>query len=103
MDKNVSDKKLKNTYCIGKWFSVFAVFFFLFYIAIEFIYEADFLADSITILPDDPYIYWIVGWILFVIAVLVFPFACVKFVIGCVQYYNSDEFKKIKTKYEAEE
>ena len=103
MGKKVSDKKVKISYGRAKWFSISAISFILLYIAISFINDADYFADNIKFLLDDPYIYWIGGWILFSIAILIFPFACVKFILGCVQYYNSNDFKKIKAQVEAEE
>ena len=99
MSKKVSSEKVKS-YGRAKWFSISAISFILLYLAISFINNADYFADHIKFLLDDPYIYWITGWILFAIAIVIFPFACVKFILGCVQYYNSDEFKKIKAQVE---
>ena len=55
-----------------KWLGFFIIALIFLSISIFFIMQADFLADNIKFLPDDPYIYWIFGWILFVISFIAF-------------------------------
>lgn len=64
------------------------------FVSIFFIMQADFLADNIMFFPDDPYIYWIFGWVLFVISFISFSVSSVNLVQKCVQYLKMKDYKK---------
>ena len=59
------------------------------------ILEADFFADNIKFLLDDPYIYWILGWILFVISFISFSVSGINLVQGCIQYIKNKKSESV--------
>ncbi|MBR6722078.1 hypothetical protein IKL64_01330 [bacterium] len=79
---------------INKWVLISFLSLVLLAVSIGFILEADFLADNIKFLPDDPYIYWIFGWVLFVISFIAFSVSSVNLVQKCVQYLKMKDYKK---------
>ena len=97
MGKKVSDKKVKISYGRAKWFSISAISFILLDIAICFINDADYFADNIKFLLDDPYIYWISGWVLFIPALLLFSCSIVKFIKFLIQYFKSFKSQNTNT------
>ena len=77
-----------------KWLGFFIIALIFLSVSIFFIMQADFLADNIKFLPDDPYIYWIFGWVLFVISFISFSVSSVNLVQKCVQYLKMKDYKK---------
>ena len=77
-----------------KWLGFFILALIFLLVSIFFIMQADFLADNIKFLPDDPYIYWIFGWVLFVISFIAFSVSSVNLVQKCVQYLKMKDYKK---------
>ncbi|MBO5434836.1 hypothetical protein J6A31_03315 [bacterium] len=79
---------------ITKWVLISFLSLVFLAVSIGFILESDFLADNIKFLPDDPYIYWIFGWVLFVISFISFSVSSVNLVQKCVQYLKMKDYKK---------
>ena len=82
-------KKIKISYYIWKWLSLSVLALAVQSVAVFFIMQADFLADNINLLLDDPYIYWILGWILFVPSLVFFAISFIKFFKLLLQYFKN--------------
>ena len=65
------------------------------FVSIFFIMQADFLADNIKFSPDDPYIYWIFGWILFVISFIAFSISAINLVQRCNHYFKNKKSENV--------
>ena len=86
MNKDICNRKF--SFVVWKWLGFSFLALVIQFFAIFFIMQADFLADNIKFLLDDPYIYWISGWIMFVPALLFFAFSIVKFIQCLIQYFK---------------
>lgn len=77
------------------WLSIFVVAILFLSIAILLINGADYFADNIKFLLDDPYIYWTSGWILFVVAFIAFSVSGINIVQKCLQYFKNKKFENV--------
>ena len=95
MNKNIG--KCKFSFVVWKWLGFSFLAIVIQFFAIFSIMQADFLADNIKFLLDDPYIYWISGWVLFVPALLLFSCSIVKFIKFLIQYFKSFKSQNTNT------